>query len=169
VIEFYDDVPENPNVGRREVDPLARQLDDPDDEAGAIIAFLEALNDDSFDKTIPSTVAERADAGRTDSVDRMRELCSPSRVTRASMCCSIALALTMTACREPTQPTEAPDETSPALTIHDVLIDCAGAIAADGNVDPLVEPSTGTREENALWTVLALMDKEPGLLGAGGA
>jgi cytochrome c peroxidase len=56
VIEFYDDVPENPNVGRREVDPLARQLDDPDDEAGAIIAFLEALNDDSFDKTIPSTV-----------------------------------------------------------------------------------------------------------------
>jgi cytochrome c peroxidase len=56
VIEFYDDVPENPNVGRREVDPLARQLDDPDDEAGAIITFLEALNDDTFDKTIPSTV-----------------------------------------------------------------------------------------------------------------
>jgi cytochrome c peroxidase len=56
VIEFYDDVPENPNVGRRDVDPLARQLDDPDDEAGAIIAFLEALNDDSFDKTIPSSV-----------------------------------------------------------------------------------------------------------------
>jgi len=84
------------------------------------------------------------------------------------MCCSIALALTMTACREPTQPTEAPDETSPALTIHDMLIDCAGAIAADGNVDPLVKPSTGTREENALWTVLALMDKEPGLLGPAG-
>jgi len=56
VLEFYDDVPENPNVGRREVDPLARQLDDPDDEAGAIITFLEALNDDSFDKTIPSRV-----------------------------------------------------------------------------------------------------------------
>jgi cytochrome c peroxidase len=56
VIEFYDDVPENPNVGRREVDPLARQLDDPDDEAGAIIAFLEALNDDSFDKTVPAAV-----------------------------------------------------------------------------------------------------------------
>ncbi len=56
VLEFYDDVPENPNVGRRDVDPLARQLDDPDDEAGAIITFLEALNDDSFDKSIPSRV-----------------------------------------------------------------------------------------------------------------
>ena len=47
---------QNPNVGRREVDPLARQLDDPDDEAGAIITFLEALNDDLFDKAIPSRV-----------------------------------------------------------------------------------------------------------------
>jgi len=56
VLEFYDDLPENPNVGRRDVDPLARRLDDPDDEAGAIITFLEALNDDSFDKTIPSRV-----------------------------------------------------------------------------------------------------------------
>ena len=82
--------------------------------------------------------------------------------------CWIALALIMTACREPTQPPEAPSEESPALAIHDMLIDCAGAIAAEGNVDPLVEPSTGTREENALWTVLALMDKEPGLLGPAG-
>ena len=56
VLEFYDDLPENPNVRRRQVDPLARRLDDPDDEADAIIAFLEALNDDSFDKTIPSRV-----------------------------------------------------------------------------------------------------------------
>lgn len=56
VLDFYDDLPENPNVRRRDVDPLARQLDDPDDAARAIIAFLEALNDDSFDKTIPSRV-----------------------------------------------------------------------------------------------------------------
>ena len=63
VIEFYDDVPENPNVGRREVDPLARQLDDPDDEAGAIIAFLEALNDDTFDKTIPPRVPSGLNPG----------------------------------------------------------------------------------------------------------
>jgi cytochrome c peroxidase len=63
VLEFYDDVPENPNVGRRQVDPLARQLDDPDDEAGAIITFLEALNDDSFDKTIPSRVPSGLNPG----------------------------------------------------------------------------------------------------------
>ena len=63
VIEFYDDVPENPNVGRREVDPLARQLDDPDDEAGAIIAFLEALNDDTFDKSIPPRVPSGLNPG----------------------------------------------------------------------------------------------------------
>jgi cytochrome c peroxidase len=56
VIEFYDDFPENPNVRRRDVDPLLRRLDDPDDEADAIITFLETLNDDSFDKTIPSSV-----------------------------------------------------------------------------------------------------------------
>lgn len=63
VLEFYDDVPENPNVGRREVDPLARRLDDPDDEAGAIITFLEALNDDNFDKTIPSRVPSGLNPG----------------------------------------------------------------------------------------------------------
>ena len=56
VIEFYDDLPENPNVQRQQVDPLARRLDDPDDEEDALIAFLGALNDDSFDKTIPASV-----------------------------------------------------------------------------------------------------------------
>jgi cytochrome c peroxidase len=56
VMEFYDDAPENPHVGRRQVDRLVRQLDDPDDEARALIAFLSALNDDSFDKTIPARV-----------------------------------------------------------------------------------------------------------------
>jgi cytochrome c peroxidase len=63
VLEFYDDLPENPNVGRRQVDPLARRLDDPDDEADAIITFLEALNDDSFDKTIPSRVPSGLNPG----------------------------------------------------------------------------------------------------------
>jgi cytochrome c peroxidase len=56
VIEFYDDLPENPNVNRRAVDPLADRLDDPDDEEDALLAFLSALNDDSFDKTIPAKV-----------------------------------------------------------------------------------------------------------------
>jgi acetate kinase len=77
--------------------------------------------------------------------------------------------LVIAACGEPAQtPTASSEKTTATLTIRDTLIDCAGAIAAEGNVDPLVEPSTGTREENALWTVLALMDKEPGLFGVAG-
>lgn len=56
VVEFYDDAPRNQNVGRRQVDPLVRQMDDPDDEARALIAFLSALNDNSFDKSIPQRV-----------------------------------------------------------------------------------------------------------------
>jgi hypothetical protein len=80
----------------------------------------------------------------------------------------------MGACGEPAEQAKAPSETAPgepplaALSIHDMLVSCAGAIAAEGNVDPLVEPSTGAREENSLWTVLALMDKEPGLFGGAG-
>ena len=56
VVEFYDDAPENPHVGRRDIDPLVRQMDDPDDEERALLAFLSALNDDSFDKTVPARV-----------------------------------------------------------------------------------------------------------------
>jgi cytochrome c peroxidase len=63
VLEFYDDAPENPNVRRRDIDRLVRRLDDPDDEAGAIITFLEALNDDGFDKTIPSRVPSGLNPG----------------------------------------------------------------------------------------------------------
>jgi cytochrome c peroxidase len=63
VIEFYDDAPENPNVGRRQVDRLVRRLDDPDDEAEALIEFLDALNDDSFDRTIPSRVPSGLNPG----------------------------------------------------------------------------------------------------------
>jgi hypothetical protein len=92
-----------------------------------------------------------------------------SRVSRAAKCCCIAFAFVVTGCREPAPEAKEPADPQPeSLNIHDMLIDCAGAIAAEGNVDPLVDPSTGTREENALWTVLALMDKEPGLLGPAG-
>jgi cytochrome c peroxidase len=63
VMEFYDDAPENPNVGRRQVDRLVRRLRDPDDEAAALIAFLEALNDDSFDRTIPPRVPSGLNPG----------------------------------------------------------------------------------------------------------
>jgi len=82
---------------------------------------------------------------------------------------ALLLVLAVAACGEPGQaPTVSGEKTTAPLSIHDMLVDCAGAIAAEGNVDPLVEPSTGTREENALWTVLALMDKEPGLFGVAG-
>ena len=63
VMEFYDDAPENPNVRRRQADRLVRRLDDPDDEAQALIEFLNALNDDSFDKTIPPRVPSGLNPG----------------------------------------------------------------------------------------------------------
>src|SRR5258705_1833251 len=56
VLRFYDRAPQNPHVGRQQVDRRVRRLRDPDDEADVLIAFLGALNDDSFDKTIPLRV-----------------------------------------------------------------------------------------------------------------
>ena len=62
VLEFYDDVSgrrgraRNQRVSREQLDPLVRQLRDPDDRAGDLIAFLESLTDDSFDRTIPTRV-----------------------------------------------------------------------------------------------------------------
>jgi cytochrome c peroxidase len=62
VLEFYDDVSgrrgrrRNGNVGREQLDPLLRQLRDPDREASDIISFLESLSDESFDRTIPTRV-----------------------------------------------------------------------------------------------------------------
>jgi cytochrome c peroxidase len=56
VLDFYDDLPRNPNVRRDDVDPLAQRLGEVNDAADAIVAFLEALNDNSFDKVIPLRV-----------------------------------------------------------------------------------------------------------------
>jgi cytochrome c peroxidase len=62
VLEFYDDVSgrrgraRNAHVSREQLDPLLRQLRDPDDRAGDLIAFLEALTDESFDRTVPIRV-----------------------------------------------------------------------------------------------------------------
>lgn len=62
VLEFYDDVSgrrgraRNSHVSREQLDPLLRQLRDPDDRAGDLIAFLEALTDDAFDRTVPTRV-----------------------------------------------------------------------------------------------------------------
>jgi cytochrome c peroxidase len=60
VLDFYDDVggrrARNRNVGRGQLDPLLRRLDDVDDAEEDIIEFLHALNDNSFDRTIPERV-----------------------------------------------------------------------------------------------------------------
>jgi len=56
VVRFYRRGPRNPNVGRRDVDPLVRQLRRPGRAADEIVEFLDALNDDSFDKTVPPHV-----------------------------------------------------------------------------------------------------------------
>ena len=66
VIEFYDDVngggggrrggrTRNPQVARADLDPLLRRLN-VNGGRRDLIAFLEALSDDSFDKTIPARV-----------------------------------------------------------------------------------------------------------------
>ena len=83
---------------------------------------------------------------------------------------ALVLLVAVAACGEPAQQADSGNPPPPAapMSIHDMLVDCAGAIAAEGNVDPLVEPSIGSGAENALWTVLALMDKEPGLFGVAG-
>jgi cytochrome c peroxidase len=56
VVRFYRRPPRNPNVGRRDVDPLLRRLRRPGRAADELIEFLGSLNDDSFDKSIPSRV-----------------------------------------------------------------------------------------------------------------
>jgi cytochrome c peroxidase len=62
VIDFYDDVTSrrarirNREVAVRELDPLLRELRDVDRRSSDLVAFLEALSDDGFDRTIPVRV-----------------------------------------------------------------------------------------------------------------
>jgi len=59
VLNFYDNGRRrgrNVNVSRAQLDPLLRGLGDVDDVEREVIEFLRALNDDSFDKTIPAEV-----------------------------------------------------------------------------------------------------------------
>ena len=87
----------------------------------------------------------------------------------------VVCALVLASCGpRPASETPAPESPlapPPALadmSPRDALIDCAGAIAAEGGLDPIADPSTGSAAENTYFTVLALMDKEPGLEGAAG-
>jgi cytochrome c peroxidase len=63
VVRFYRRPPRNPNVSRREVDPLVRQLRRPARAADELVEFLNALNDDSFDKSVPSHVPSGLNPG----------------------------------------------------------------------------------------------------------
>ncbi|PCI00105.1 MAG: cytochrome-c peroxidase [Flavobacteriaceae bacterium] len=62
VLNFYEDLSDggnvvlNEHVSRNQTDVLARNLQMDDDANNEIIAFLAALNDDDYDKTIPNTV-----------------------------------------------------------------------------------------------------------------
>ena len=62
VMEFYEEVAEgddderNVNVAENQLDEEMQDLDLDDDQIDAIIAFMNALNDNSFDKPIPSRV-----------------------------------------------------------------------------------------------------------------
>jgi len=60
VLEFYQDlsngVERNPNVSAITYDPLIKKIDLKVKDMAVIISFLNTLNDDSFDKEIPSDV-----------------------------------------------------------------------------------------------------------------
>ena len=62
VLGFYDDVDgrrgaaRNANVTREQLDPLLRRLRGVDEDDQDLIAFLGALTDRSFDRTIPDRV-----------------------------------------------------------------------------------------------------------------
>jgi len=77
VLEFYDDVDNgggrrggrnndrNANVSRDELDPLLRQLRGVDDDDFELLAFLDALSDEKFDRNIPKTVPSGLPVGGT--------------------------------------------------------------------------------------------------------
>ncbi len=62
VMEFYEEIAEgeddalNSNVSENQLDPEMQDLQLDDDQINEIIAFLNTLNDNSFDKTIPTSV-----------------------------------------------------------------------------------------------------------------
>lgn len=62
VMEFYEEIADgdddqlNPNVAENQLDEEMLDLDLDDDQIEEIIAFLNTLNDDNFDKTIPESV-----------------------------------------------------------------------------------------------------------------
>lgn len=60
VLEFYEDISfgkmRNPRIQKADLDPLVKEIRLQVKDMGAIISFLNTLNDDSFDKTVPRAV-----------------------------------------------------------------------------------------------------------------
>jgi cytochrome c peroxidase len=60
VMEFYEDVSvgkiRNPDIPKRNIDPLIRKLRLKVKDMRPIISFLNSLNDEAFDQKIPETV-----------------------------------------------------------------------------------------------------------------
>ena len=66
VLDFYDDIggeSQNPNIESGKMDAKLRQLDFQDDKISSIIAFLNTLNDETFDKEIPNQVPSKLNPG----------------------------------------------------------------------------------------------------------
>ncbi|WP_420322636.1 cytochrome-c peroxidase [Flagellimonas sp.] len=67
VLEFYEDisnnVQRNPNIEPERLDPLVRELKLSVKEMALIISFLNTLNDEEFDKSIPENVPSGLPAG----------------------------------------------------------------------------------------------------------
>ncbi|MEL6593404.1 MAG: cytochrome-c peroxidase [Bacteroidota bacterium] len=60
VLEFYEDIADgkmrNPNLSKADLDPLIRGIELRVIEMAPIISFLNSLNDDQFDKSMPESV-----------------------------------------------------------------------------------------------------------------
>jgi cytochrome c peroxidase len=62
VVDFYDDVTSrrarirHPRVAQGDLDPLVRELRNVDRRSSDLVAFVEALGDDAFDRTVPPRV-----------------------------------------------------------------------------------------------------------------
>lgn len=67
VLEFYEDLSggkvSNPKVNRDQIDPLVNKLKVEFRDISSILEFLSTLNDESFDKSIPSVVPSNLRVG----------------------------------------------------------------------------------------------------------
>lgn len=69
VLEFYDDISggngdsQNPNIGDNQIDQDARRLQLNRRDIDEIIAFLNALNDNDFDRSIPQNIPSGLSVG----------------------------------------------------------------------------------------------------------